>query len=541
MADFGQLLAQTAAPRVDAAAGSDDPLQRALARVGATLRHKWRLDSLLGIGGMAAVYAATHRNGSRAAVKVLHPELSIDPFLRQRFLHEGYVANSVGHDGAVKVIDDDSSEDGSLFLVTELLEGETLEERRFRREGRLPQDEVLLLADQLLDVLAAAHDHGIVHRDVKPENVFLTTAGQVKVLDFGIARLRPLSPPAESVATTTGTTMGTPAFMAPEHARGRRGEVDQLSDVWSCGALMFRLLSGCMVHEGETANEQLLSAMTKAAPRLATVAPDVSPSVAQLVDRALASRKDKRWPSARAMQDAVRQVYEELHGSPLTAAPKLTVRDAGSGALSPEGGLPMVANGTDTAVHVVQRLRSSARRFASVLTWRMAAIFLAATIGTVVVILWITLSNRRSSAEQPLRAVQSVAAPTVTRATKAEIDAEKSSPTTLAPIAPWPVAIAQQAASSPAQSVVPVVPRPPAQSVVPVVPRPPAQSVVSVVPRPPAQSVAALPSPRAAVSPPVATPHPPSVPAPTPIRSGCTPPYVLDVVSGKKQWKIECL
>ncbi|MDP9149643.1 MAG: serine/threonine protein kinase [Myxococcota bacterium] len=513
MADHGQLLAQTAAPRLDAAAGSDDPLQRALARVGATLRHKWRLDSLLGIGGMAAVYAATHRNGSRAAVKVLHPELSIDPFLRQRFLHEGYVANSVGHDGAVKVIDDDSSEDGSLFLVTELLEGETLEERRFRLEGRLPQDEVLLLADQLLDVLAAAHDHGIVHRDVKPENVFLTTAGQVKVLDFGIARLRPLAP-AESVATTTGTTMGTPAFMAPEHARGRREEVDQLSDVWSCGALMFRLLSGCMVHEGDTLNEQLLSAMTKAAPRLATVAPDVSPSVAQLVDRALAARKDKRWPSARAMQDAVRQVFEELHGSPLTAAPKLTVRDAASGALSAEAG---PAQGLDTAIHVVQRLRSGAQRFASVFTWRMAVVFLAAATGTIVVILGVAMANRPSSTEQPVRAVQSVAAPTVTRATTTELEAETTTPTTLAPIAAPPVPNTQPVAGSM---------------------RLPAQSVPV---RPPAPPVAMPAPPRALTPPPLAAPHPPSAPPSAPIRSGCTPPYVVEPVSGKKQWKIECL
>lgn len=109
---------------------------RARGRVGSTLRGKWRLDQLLGVGGMAAVYAATHRNTSRVAVKLLHLEVSANPEIRSRFLREGYAANSVGHPGAVQVIDDDVAEDGSLFLVTELLDGETLEERRLRFGGR---------------------------------------------------------------------------------------------------------------------------------------------------------------------------------------------------------------------------------------------------------------------------------------------------------------------------------------------------------------------------------------------------------------------
>ena len=177
----------------DASAPAEDPLvARARSRLGRMLRGKWRLDALLGVGGMAAVYAATHRNGSRAAVKVLHSELTINPQVRNRFLREGYVANAVGHEGAVRVIDDDSAEDGSMFLVTELLDGETLEQRRIRCGGRLSEDEVLCLAEPLLDVLIAAHAKGVVHRDLKPENVFVTRNGQVKVLDFGIARLREL-------------------------------------------------------------------------------------------------------------------------------------------------------------------------------------------------------------------------------------------------------------------------------------------------------------------------------------------------------------
>jgi hypothetical protein len=301
----------------------DPLLLRAQMRVGTTLRSKWRLDLLLGVGGMAIVYAATHRNGSRAAVKILHAELSINAQLRGRFLREGYLANAVGHPGAVKVIDDDIAEDGSLFLVTELLDGETLEDRRIRFGGRLTEDEVVLVADQLLDVLAAAHAKGIIHRDLKPENIFLTHAGQAKVLDFGIARLREMS--TISTATKAGATLGTPAYMAPEQARGLWDEVEGRSDLWACGATMFHELSGRWVHEGRTPNEQLLSAMTKPAPPCASAAPRVSHAVAQIVDRALAFERDQRWPDARSMQLAVRQAYRDSHGAAIATAPKLAV------------------------------------------------------------------------------------------------------------------------------------------------------------------------------------------------------------------------
>src|SRR5271167_2970396 len=127
MADRGEVAGQEEGAVMATSAGASDPLvARAQARVGSTLRDKWRLDVLLGVGGMAAVYAATHRNKSRAAVKVLHRELGANAEVRARFLREGYVANAVEHEGVVKVLDDDTAEDGSLFLVTELLDGETL-------------------------------------------------------------------------------------------------------------------------------------------------------------------------------------------------------------------------------------------------------------------------------------------------------------------------------------------------------------------------------------------------------------------------------
>jgi serine/threonine protein kinase len=323
MSKRGEILPRVVEP-VDTATEAADPLVRqAHARVGITLRDKWRLDLLIGVGGAAAVYAATHRNGSRAAVKILHPEMSANPIVRERFLWEGFVANAVGHEGVIKVIDDDTAEDGTPFLVTELLDGETLEERRVRRGGRLPEDEVLLATDQLLDVLAAAHAKGIVHRDLKPENVFLTDAGQVKVLDFGIARLRERS--TRSSFTQTGALVGTPAYMSPEQARGLSDEVDARSDLWACGATMFALLSGRTVHGGGTTSDQLVSAITQRAPPLASVAPDVGAAAARVVDRGLEFSKEMRWPDARRMQAAVRFAYCELCGHPITTAPRLTL------------------------------------------------------------------------------------------------------------------------------------------------------------------------------------------------------------------------
>jgi eukaryotic-like serine/threonine-protein kinase len=241
------------------------------ARVGRTLSDKWKLEKLLGMGGMAAVYLATHRNRSRAAVKMLHRSLSTHEPIRRRFLREGYVANTVEHAGAVRVIDDDVDELGDAYLVLELLEGESLDDRWERQGRRLSPREATELGLQLLDVLEAAHQRGIVHRDVKPDNVFLTKSGQLKLLDFGIARLDE----GEGSATSTGTgaAMGTPAFMSPEQARGRWELVDGRTDVWAVGASLFTLLTGRPVHQEDTVNETLIAAATKRAPSLVEVAP----------------------------------------------------------------------------------------------------------------------------------------------------------------------------------------------------------------------------------------------------------------------------
>jgi serine/threonine protein kinase len=281
----------------------NDLLARALGRVGDVLRGKYRLDSVLGVGGMAVVYAATHRNKKRFAVKMLHRELSLEPEIRARFLREGYAANSVEHPDAVAVLDDDVDEEGAAFLVMELLDGETAEELCARSGEKLPLAVAVSIGHRVLDVLASAHAHGVVHRDVKPANLFLTRRGEVKLLDFGVARVRDA---AASQATQTGAVMGTAGFMAPEQALGRTPDVDALTDVWAVGATVFSLASGQRVHEGDSAQETIVLAATQPAPSLANVVAGAPPAIVQVIDRALSFDKAARWPGAIAMREALR-------------------------------------------------------------------------------------------------------------------------------------------------------------------------------------------------------------------------------------------
>lgn len=279
-------------------------------RVGRVLNQKWSLDRLIDVGGMAAVYAATHRNGNRVAVKVLHPNFPKKSNVRERFLREGYLANKVGHPGAVSVLDDDTTEDGTVFLVMELLEGESLEGLLQRSGGVLGWQHVLAVADQVLDVFAAAHDRGVIHRDIKPANLFLTKEGQVKVLDFGLARLKESDP--KTALTGVGVVMGTTSYMPPEQARGKWDMIDGRTDLFALGAVMFRSLSGRVVHEADTPADRMVAAMTRPARSLATVAPNAPPALVHVIDTALAFDMNNRWPTAHAMQKAVRQVYALL-------------------------------------------------------------------------------------------------------------------------------------------------------------------------------------------------------------------------------------
>jgi serine/threonine protein kinase len=291
-------------------APSTDPRVQAEKRVGQVLNHKWTIDRLIDMGGMASVYAATHRNGKKVAIKMLHPHIAAHTDVRERFLREGYVANQVDHPGAVSVLDDDITPDGAPFLVMELLEGDSLDGWMHKAGGVLPLPDVLAIADQVLDVLAAFHARGVIHRDIKPGNLFITKPGLVKVLDFGLARLR--DPKFTGAPTASGIVLGTASYMPPEQAQGKSDQVDWRSDIFAVGAVMFRALTGRPVHDAKGATERLFQAMKERAPSLGIIAPHIPTWVVGVVDKALAFDKKDRWETATDMRKAVRETFAQL-------------------------------------------------------------------------------------------------------------------------------------------------------------------------------------------------------------------------------------
>ncbi|HEX9297914.1 MAG TPA: serine/threonine-protein kinase [Polyangiaceae bacterium] len=350
-------------------------------RAGQCLRGKWTLGPLLGAGGMAAVYEARHRNGARAAVKLLHPEMSARKDVRERFLREGYAANKVGHAGAVKVLDDDVAEDGSAFLVMELLEGESLITRVNRQKG-VTTDELLAWMDEILDVLSAAHARGIVHRDLKPDNIFITNSGQVKLLDFGIARFMDSVP--SDFKTKVGTALGTASYMAPEQALGQIDKIDGRCDLFAVGATMFRLIAGRTIHQGSGDLEVLVAAATKLAPPLASVAPSSSPELCRVVDRALAFLPQQRYPDARTMQLDLRAVGARKE--PPYAAAQLSAKNATvvAGAAEPAPDTKIVGGPPARSVAVAKTVRASAADFVAAAPHRRTgAAFFAAPIARI--------------------------------------------------------------------------------------------------------------------------------------------------------------
>jgi serine/threonine-protein kinase len=292
----------------------------ALRRIGATLCGRYRLIRLVGVGGTAAVYAGRHRNGHSVAIKILHEHLSSDPAMERLFRREALLVNKIEHSGVVPVMDDDISE-GCAFLVMPLLVGETVRTRAERLRGRLPVDDVCALARAALDALAAVHARKIVHRDVKPENLFITENG-VRILDFGNARFLETTGPVPS--PRSGLASGTPAFMAPEQALGRSREIDGRTDLWALGATMFTLLTGRYVHDGDSSSETLVMAATRPPPLLRHVLPRIARELGEVVDRALAFDRDARWEDAVVMARALESACLATMGAtpaPLTLPP----------------------------------------------------------------------------------------------------------------------------------------------------------------------------------------------------------------------------
>lgn len=313
-------------------------------RIGTRLKGKWTLEKLLGVGGMAAVYVGVHHIGRRDAIKILHPEFVRDPEIRARFELEGLATNRFRHPGAVEVKDSDVSEDGCPFLVMDLLDGETLGDRA-RRLGDIPASDALRWAAEILEVLDAAHREGIVHRDIKLENIFITADGRARLLDFGVARVG-----SSAMRTQLGARLGTTSYMAPEQVRG--GEVDGRVDLFALGVVLFRLLTKRKIHEAPSENELVVKMATEPAPKTRTVNPAISEDLALVIDRALAFDARDRYPDARAMLSdvaAIRADDRPAFALARSAAPAMaTARTIGPG--SAMGTAVTMGVGTPTAV-----------------------------------------------------------------------------------------------------------------------------------------------------------------------------------------------
>jgi eukaryotic-like serine/threonine-protein kinase len=277
-------------------------------RVGTLIKGKWTVDSLLGVGGMASVYAASHRNGQRAALKVLHNDFARDKTICDRFLREGYVSNKIGHPACVAVLDDDKTDDEAPFLVMELLEGNTVRDLWKKAGRRMEIPAVLRICDDILDCLVACHAIGVIHRDLKPANIFVTDAQVTKVLDFGVAQMRS----ATNERTATGTALGTPAYMSPEQAMGLVDQLDGRADLFSIGAMIHALTTGHRINNGRTENEALVMAATTPVPSVARLAPNLPVELVALIDKALAWDRRNRYADAREMQAAMRAVLEAV-------------------------------------------------------------------------------------------------------------------------------------------------------------------------------------------------------------------------------------
>jgi serine/threonine protein kinase len=400
--------------------------------VGQTL-DQWRIVRLIGRGGMSTVYEAVQPDGVRVALKRLNPVLARSPNARARFLREGRVANAVGHPNAVRVLDTHVTADGQLFLVMELLEGQTLRDRCSAAGGRLEPREVLDVCSRVLEVLGAAHAKSIFHRDVKPENVFLTARGDVKVLDFGIAAVRDEAI-EDAHITQSGASLGTPAFMAPEQARGRQAHVDARTDVWAVGATMFLCLTGRRVHEDATnANEALIFAATQRARALATVCPNVADDIAFLVDRALALDPADRWPSAEAMLGAIALAQ---HSSAST--PRVPRDSRGVDATRDE-------TPSASAVHGPRR---------RVTVWPRVALVLAMLAAGGLTVRALSKPRRIDSVQAPLPTPEMRSAPPALAGAASAMPVEPVRPI-VAPAAPRPAASAKVVRVPPGTSVAP--------------------------------------------------------------------------------------
>jgi hypothetical protein len=314
--------------------------------VGATLAQTYRVVRRIGIGGMGAVYEACHTRLAtrRFAIKVMHDELVRKGDLAARFRREAEVAGMASHPNVIAVFDLDETPEGIPFIVSEYLHGEDLGQR-LDRVGKLSLADTVHVVRQLCSALTVVHGVGVVHRDLKPDNVFLVGESwpEVKLLDFGIARL---ADAGAADRTRTGIVMGTPAYMAPEQAAGLR--VDHRCDVYAVGAILYRCLTGKPVYDEEDPAATLTAVLTREPERPRRVVPELPEAVELVIERAIAREPEVRFQSMAELDAAL----AGLVGQVGAAAPA-----PADGPPTVEGLHPLTVDANAEAGRVVQRAR----------------------------------------------------------------------------------------------------------------------------------------------------------------------------------------
>ena len=313
--------------------------------VGSVLGGRYKIIRLMGAGGMGAVYEAVQEDlNRRVAVKVLHSHLALDPDLVERFKREAQAAAALGHPNIVHVTDFQVNAGEPPFLVMEYLTGKSFREL-MKEEKRIAPKRAAFIASQVLSALAAAHDAKIVHRDIKPDNIFLSSTSAmndlVKVLDFGIAKL--LRDTDEGPLTTVGTVLGTLSYMAPEQARG--DVVDGRADLYAVGACMYYAITGRRPLELPDRNDLEVAIQVTEPQPLALACPEIDPRLGKIVDRALRKDPADRFSTAQEMAEAIATWLKPAPSSPAlslqtAASAPATVVDSLSEVMTAQEGSP---------------------------------------------------------------------------------------------------------------------------------------------------------------------------------------------------------
>jgi serine/threonine protein kinase len=289
------------------------------------IRERYRLDAMIGEGGMASVWRAWDLTLERPiAVKLLFArDARNEDVVVARFLREARIAASVQHRNVIHIVDFGTTPEGQPFMVMELLEGETLA-ARLRRSKPLPMNEVVQIGNLTLRGLAAVHAAGIIHRDLKPDNVYLKTEGDVvypKILDFGISRsIEPASGPRSALTTRDGVIVGTPEYMSPEQARGVK-QLDYRTDLYSMGVVLYEALTGELPYRSENVGDLIIKIVTGCAPTVHELMPSLPLAMSQVVARAMARIPGDRYPDATAMQEALVAAGQTM---PMHSLPQLS-------------------------------------------------------------------------------------------------------------------------------------------------------------------------------------------------------------------------